>query len=320
MAAPLCSVVFAHDFFADEFADVRHGGAYDTWMELNRHWLTTPKPVPMIVDSQGHLPARLNLRDIHFMQNNISNNYADGKYTVVGNARAMRDGKLDPDSMPPIGVWKDASGKIWTMDHRRLAAMILSGKVESAKVRWVTREEVLRQRYKMSTLSDGNYLLLTAKRNQSVLVERPDMKGLGITKIKRINIPQYLGSISPPELKQTVWKDSAGLPTAALPHDILFSTTVAKDESALTLSISLKSAPSEIPVLRVWSDSTRRIWTVDNDVLAALRLSGHQSLVELRFLTQAEYKNLNAKVDSQTGGRSYIIPLKEGNSALVVHQ
>lgn len=319
MAAPLCSVIFSHDFFVDEFADVRHGGALDIYLEPNQRWQSSLKDTPHYQASTD-MPTRLDLHDIHFMQNNVSNSYADAKYTVVGNARDIRDGKLDPDTLPVVGVWRDTSGKIWTVDHRRLAALILSGKVDSVNVRWVGKSEVDRQRYKMSTLSEGNFMYLTAKRKQSIIVEKPGMDDLSVTSMSGRNLPRYKLRHVPPELKQTLWHVSAQEKSVMKLEEIFFSTTLATSEKAIEQAKGLRAGTAEAPVLRIWEDSNGRTWTIDNDSLAALRLAKHQGLVNVRALSKEEYEAMKIEVDSQTGGRSYVIPRDQGRSALVVHK
>jgi len=60
---------------------------------------------------------------IHFMQSNAKN--TTGEYTVLGNAQGLQDGSLRPDVLK-VRVWKDEAGKVWTLDHRRLAAFKLA--------------------------------------------------------------------------------------------------------------------------------------------------------------------------------------------------
>ncbi len=70
----------------------------------------------------------LNPNEIHFMQSSIKN--ATGEFTVLGNAQSLKSGALNPELLI-INVWKDASGKIWTLGHRRLASFRLSGLQEA---------------------------------------------------------------------------------------------------------------------------------------------------------------------------------------------
>lgn len=318
-AAPLCSVIFIHDFTVDEFADVRHAGALDVFLEPQQRWLKSAKMIPQY-QAVTSMPTRLNLSEIHFMQSHASNNFADAKYTVVENARALRDGKLNSDNLPPLGVWQDTSGKIWTVDHRRLASLILSGKIETVKVHWVEKAEVERQRYKMNTLAEGNFLLLTAKRRQSILVEKPGAKSLVTTTLNRKNIPKYTHPLKPEEMKQTAWQEDLALKNEMPLAEVLFSKTMSEGSEPLQMAARLREGKEAEPVLRVWLDSSGRTWTIDNDLLAALRLAERQGVVKVRYLSFAEYQAMGIAVDSQTAGRSYVVPANDGNSALVIHK
>ncbi|MRX78932.1 hypothetical protein GJU39_22975 [Pedobacter petrophilus] len=66
------------------------------------------------------------------MQSSIKNKTRN--YTVVGNAESLANGSLNPNILR-INVWKDASGKVWTLDHRRLAAFKLAG-LKEAPIQW----------------------------------------------------------------------------------------------------------------------------------------------------------------------------------------
>jgi len=98
----------------------------------------------------------LNPKDIHFMQSSIKN--ATGEFTVLGNAEALANGSLSPEVLR-INVWKDANGKIWTLDHRRLGAFKLSG-LQEAPVNWATPKEVKNQMWKMTTKNGGTSVKL----------------------------------------------------------------------------------------------------------------------------------------------------------------
>jgi len=86
------------------------------------------------------------------MQNSIKNK--NGDYTVLGNADALKSGKLSPSDLKNINVWKDDAEKIWTLDHRRLAAFRIAG-TEKIPVQWATKEMVESQMWKMTTKNGG---------------------------------------------------------------------------------------------------------------------------------------------------------------------
>ncbi len=94
----------------------------------------------------------LNPKDIHFMQNSIKNH--TGSHTVLDNIDALKNGTLRSEDFPTIKVWKDKSGKIWTLDHRRLASF-KGAELDSIPVKWATSQEVADQMWKMTTKNGG---------------------------------------------------------------------------------------------------------------------------------------------------------------------
>ncbi|MFP1734159.1 RHS repeat-associated core domain-containing protein, partial [Lonsdalea quercina] len=95
--------------------------------------------------------------DIHFMQSSIKNQ--TGEYTVLDNAAALRNGTLKPTDLSAIKIWQDLNGKLWTLDHRRLAAFKLSG-LKEIPVQWATQKEIAGQMWKMTTKTDGKSIIL----------------------------------------------------------------------------------------------------------------------------------------------------------------
>ncbi|OWF85734.1 hypothetical protein B4914_16750 [Yersinia entomophaga] len=83
------------------------------------------------IDPLGLAGCNLNPKDIHYMQSSIKNQ--TGAHTVLDNAAALANGTLKAADLPAIKVWRDATGKIWTLDHRRLAAFKIAG-LESVPV------------------------------------------------------------------------------------------------------------------------------------------------------------------------------------------
>ena len=100
------------------------------------------------------------------MQSSIKN--TTGNYTVLGNAKALSNGSLNPNVLR-MNVWKDASGKIWTLDHRRLGAFRLSG-LNKAPVNWATPSQVQSQMWKMTTKTGGTSVRLKLGGGNSMIV------------------------------------------------------------------------------------------------------------------------------------------------------
>ncbi len=89
-----------------------------------------------------------------------SADHDSGAYTVAGNAQALKKGTLKVTDLPPLTVWKDETGKIWSLDHRRLAAFELSGVVKEVPVKFVSKEEVLGDHYKFSNADGGRSIII----------------------------------------------------------------------------------------------------------------------------------------------------------------
>ncbi len=119
-----------------------------------------PLSIPIYDKTQKLGRAEIALKDIRFSQVNCRNMSQDKKYTVVGNAHAIREGKLDVKKLPTIKVWRDTQGRVWTLDHRRLAAMRLSGVIDKVEVEFVTEELVKAQGFKFGTLNEGKSIFV----------------------------------------------------------------------------------------------------------------------------------------------------------------
>ncbi|WP_269765837.1 RHS repeat-associated core domain-containing protein, partial [Burkholderia ubonensis] len=103
---------------------------------------------------------------VHFMQSSAKN--VTGDYTVLGNAQALQDGTLDPNILK-TKIWKDGAGKLWTLDHRRLAAFKLARKCMPYQM--ASKDEVDNQMWKMSTKNGGASIRLKMENGQSMTVE-----------------------------------------------------------------------------------------------------------------------------------------------------
>lgn len=99
------------------------------------------------------------------MQSSIKNQ--TGEHTVLGNAEALKSGALKATDFPEIRIWQDADGKLWTIDHRRLAAFRMA-ELDRVPFRWATDEEVANQMLKMTTKTNGTSIKL--KLGESLVV------------------------------------------------------------------------------------------------------------------------------------------------------
>ena len=111
----------------------------------------------------------VNPKDVNFMQSSIKNQ--TGEHTVLGNAEALKSGALKATDLPEIRIWQDADGKLWTLDHRRLAAFRMA-KLDSVPFRWATDEEVANQMWKMTTKTNGISIKLKLADGQSMTIQQ----------------------------------------------------------------------------------------------------------------------------------------------------
>ena len=118
------------------------------------------------VDESGS--NTVNPKDVNFMQSSIKNQ--TGEHTVLGNAEALKSGALKATDLPEIRIWQDADGKLWTLDHRRLAAFRMA-ELDSVPFRWATDEEVANQMWKMTTKTNGISIKLKLADGQSMTIQ-----------------------------------------------------------------------------------------------------------------------------------------------------
>lgn len=125
----------------------------------------------------GNLPEKkssksgrntVNPKDVNFMQSSIKNQ--TGEYTVLGNAEALKNGTLQATDLPEIRIWQDADGKLWTLDHRRLAAFRIA-ELDSVPFRWATDEEIAGQMWKMTTKTNGTSIKLKLGNGESMTIQ-----------------------------------------------------------------------------------------------------------------------------------------------------
>jgi hypothetical protein len=127
----LAGLKYQHVFTADE-------AKLD---ELLYDYNQDPLPASVLKDSR---PSYLSIDKIRFMQRSINfkSRAEKGGFEVLANAKKMKSGELQIQDLPPIHIWEDINGNIWTLNHRRLAAMHLSGVVKRVPVIWAKREEI----------------------------------------------------------------------------------------------------------------------------------------------------------------------------------
>jgi hypothetical protein len=114
------------------------------------------------------LASSLNPNSIRYMQSSIKNQ--TGQYTVLGNAQALKSGTLLASDLPAIKVWADSNGRIWTLDHRRLAAFKLA-EINKVPLQWASDKEVMQHMWKMTTKTDGTSIRLKLGDGSSQIIK-----------------------------------------------------------------------------------------------------------------------------------------------------
>ncbi len=117
---------------------------------------------------RGSVRNTINPRDAYFMQNSIKNQ--TGEYTVLGNAEALKNGTLKAEDLPEIRIWRDSNGKMWTLDHRRLAAYRIA-ELDSVPFKWATDEEIANQIWKMTTKTEGRTIKLKIGNGKNIIIQ-----------------------------------------------------------------------------------------------------------------------------------------------------
>ena len=67
-----------------------------------------------------------------------------------------------------IKIWKDSNDKIWTLDHRRLAAFKIAKKC--VPYEWASQKEIDSQMWKMTTKTGGQTIKLKLGTDKSIIV------------------------------------------------------------------------------------------------------------------------------------------------------
>lgn len=163
---------------------------------IRKHGLSTllSKNIPEFDHAQKVGPAKVHINELHFSQYAASNH--TGEYTVVGNAQAFKAGKLDPSKFPRLQVWRDTSGKIWTLDHRRLISMVMAGYDKELDVEFVPYDFFKEDRFKFTNMGDGNSIVLSLTKEDgsskapiAVVVSKPTVEIKKPKTKRKINFP-----------------------------------------------------------------------------------------------------------------------------------
>ena len=183
---PLSYLLFIKDFSLTQTIDAAKAGLQDVWngtydsaigrkigagtfnyllMTIGGAQLKGKGTACEAVESGSNT---VNPKDVNFMQSSIKN--LTGEHTVLGNAEALKNGTLQATDSPEIQIWQDVDGKLWTLDHRRLAAFRIA-ELDSVPFRWATDEEIAGQMWKTTTKTNGTSIKLKLGNGESITIQ-----------------------------------------------------------------------------------------------------------------------------------------------------
>jgi hypothetical protein len=116
----------------------------------------------------------LSTASIHFMQRYVNEHLGHRKYSLIETAHALKNQELPIADFPPLQVWQDVDGKIWTLDHRRLAAIRLAGNIAFVRVIWATPQEVEKDAYKFEPWKNGKTVQILLEGDRVVVPKIQD--------------------------------------------------------------------------------------------------------------------------------------------------
>ena len=118
------------------------------------------KPFPRYQMPSKPEPKTVPINAIHFMQTSIWGVFTQSKYDVITTAHQLKDHSLLISQLPKLEIWQDQQHRIWTLDHRRLAAMTMARNVKNVPVIWASKQEVQQYRSRYTTTSQGKQILM----------------------------------------------------------------------------------------------------------------------------------------------------------------
>lgn len=157
-----CNLITGECYSEKEIFDVKIGVLIDIGL------IAGTAKVDKLLDPSKTLNNVLNPKEIRYMQSSAKN--ITGEHTILGNIEALKAGTLKPTDLPTIRVWRDAQGKIWTLDHWRLIAFRKAG-VKEIPVKWGSKDVVAKEMWKMTTTTDGLSIKLKLGGGKSITVE-----------------------------------------------------------------------------------------------------------------------------------------------------
>ena len=104
----------------------------DFFRQDQKRIMTTP--FPTYTPPKKNQSTNVALYKIHFMQSSFWIVFNNTRFNVINTAKQLKNKSLSIKSLPKVHVWRDKKGIIWTLDHRRIAAIILAGNIKKISV------------------------------------------------------------------------------------------------------------------------------------------------------------------------------------------
>ncbi len=114
-------------------------------------------------------PDKVDIKDLHFMQSlaNIDiRSPNSSKTSLVDLAKKIKSKEVSISEIPPLEVWRDTKGRIWSLDHRRLIAYALSNPKDKIPVNFVEKSKVIKDKFKYSNIDNGKSIIVLDKEKE----------------------------------------------------------------------------------------------------------------------------------------------------------
>lgn len=126
-------------------------------------------PFPTFMPIAPYMPQQIPIKNINFMQNSIHDVFHQRQYDIISTARKLQRNKNIISTLPKIHIWRDTQHNIWTINHRRLASMILAGNIKMVHVIWEDKAQVDANKFEYTTKVSGKSI--NAFLSQRIIVE-----------------------------------------------------------------------------------------------------------------------------------------------------
>ncbi|WP_299006110.1 hypothetical protein [uncultured Shewanella sp.] len=112
-------------------------------------------PFPVFANIAPYKPTSIPTRSILFMQSSIHDVFHERRFDIITTAYQLQQKRIAITALPNIHVWRDSKGNIWTINHRRLASIILAGNIDKIPVTWISQKTLDKNRFEFTTKVKG---------------------------------------------------------------------------------------------------------------------------------------------------------------------